>query len=758
MTTRKSVTVNGVTWYYSGSPAAWPTMHPSISVTGKSGVNTQFSGDGNDTMTGGGGGSDNTFYVDGNDKAVAGASDGIDTIIGYWGSLTLPAGFSVGQTNGPSTLTGNNLNDILIAESGYAQTIVGGSGDDLMIGSTSGRDRFVVDQTNGGSAAIENFVHGSDVVQLNSFSQFTGGFTAVKAAMTQTGSDVVLNLGGSQSITFVNQTIGQFTAADFATPLNMSGFSKMTSDDEFNTLSASANGVGTNWQFMTGTRANNHEAENYGPAGGSVSPFSTSNGVLDITASQVSTAPGLSYTSGGLTTQKSFKQTYGLFEVNAEMPTGAGMWPAFWLYNQSGTASEIDAPEILGNNPYVAYLSTHAPNGADTTVAVTLPVNTSTSFNTYGVDWEPDTITYYFNGNAIATLPTPVGLNQPMYMLLNLAVGSTGSWPGNNAGETGQMLVNWVRAYASPNTPTGTSTNAPPLMLNGWNGTVKQGNGNYTVAGTGYNGHITLGNGNQTIALTVTPGSYSGSADSIVVGNGNQTISTQGSYNSITTGAGTSNINAGVSDNHVTIGATPAGTVTKLTATGWGNSFTSTAAGDVSITGTTGGSTVTLGAGNHSINLSGSYNTIKVGAGNSTIVGGIGEDSVTTGAGNSTITVTGYNNILDAGPGTNTLNGGSGKDVFILNGYGQGEDTITGFKTNNGDLLDFTSAMNQLGKTPTAALINQYLTSSVTSAGTVISIVPPSGPTQAIALLSGVSTTITALVNNQDIRLGSTVY
>ena len=97
MTTRSSVTVNGHVWSYSGAPAAWPSMSPKITVTGKSGVNTQFSGDGDDTMIGGGGGGDNIFYVGSNDTAIAGAGDGIDTIISYWGSVTLPTGFSVGE-------------------------------------------------------------------------------------------------------------------------------------------------------------------------------------------------------------------------------------------------------------------------------------------------------------------------------------------------------------------------------------------------------------------------------------------------------------------------------------------------------------------------------------------------------------------------------------------------------------------------------------------------------------------------------------
>ncbi len=65
-------------------------------------------------------------------------------------------------------------------------------------------------------------------------------------------------------------------------------------------------------------------------------PFRVHDGVLSIVASR--TPPELKpvlfdneYVSGILTTQNSFAQKYGYFEIRAKIPVGTGVWPAFWL-------------------------------------------------------------------------------------------------------------------------------------------------------------------------------------------------------------------------------------------------------------------------------------------------------------------------------------------------------------------------------------------------------------------------------------------
>jgi len=85
-------------------------------------------------------------------------------------------------------------------------------------------------------------------------------------------------------------------------------------------------------------------------------------------------------------------------------------------------------------------------------------------FHNYGVDWEADKITWYFDGKQMAQEATSADMNKPMYMLINTLTGTSSSWVGApNAGETSQMQVNYVRAYASkPDLSSGGSPVAPP--------------------------------------------------------------------------------------------------------------------------------------------------------------------------------------------------------------------------------------------------------------------------------------------------------
>jgi beta-glucanase (GH16 family) len=55
------------------------------------------------------------------------------------------------------------------------------------------------------------------------------------------------------------------------------------------------------------------------------------NGYLRI-RSQVRDYGGMHYTSGRLSTDQRFAPTYGRFEIRGRMPTGKGLWPAYWLY------------------------------------------------------------------------------------------------------------------------------------------------------------------------------------------------------------------------------------------------------------------------------------------------------------------------------------------------------------------------------------------------------------------------------------------
>lgn len=194
-------------------------------------------------------------------------------------------------------------------------------------------------------------------------------------------------------------------------------------------------------------------------------PFSVSDGVLQIKAApseqQVQTGAGAwaKYTSGLITTQYSFTQTYGYFEMRAKFPVGAGLWPAFWLLPADKSwPPEVDVVEAFGapnakgeGGTHFIHYASHAPGkGTSCGEWYDTGVDLTGDFHTYGVDFESTGITYYFDGVAYATCPPNPAGGKPFYMLVNLAVGGPGSWPGVPNASTSwpaYISVDYVRAY-----------------------------------------------------------------------------------------------------------------------------------------------------------------------------------------------------------------------------------------------------------------------------------------------------------------------
>ena len=162
------------------------------------------------------------------------------------------------------------------------------------------------------------------------------------------------------------------------------------------------------------------------------------------------------FTAGVLTTEFSFRQLYGYFEIRAKVPALAGGWPAFWLLGQQGTHNEIDVFEILTGRPGTHYLG-HQWGRIDVDKKQSARSETrgddlSRDFHLFGVLWSKNSIVYYRDDIEIARFDNK-GLFDPMYMIVNVAM--DGDW---NAKEgfratpdaTGDLLVDYVRAYSVP--------------------------------------------------------------------------------------------------------------------------------------------------------------------------------------------------------------------------------------------------------------------------------------------------------------------
>lgn len=234
-------------------------------------------------------------------------------------------------------------------------------------------------------------------------------------------------------------------------------------DDSMPSTSSSQGLWRTQYIWPRDTIINDEQQFYIDPVKHAVSPFSISDGVLSITAEPTPRAlrgdvSGQPYTSGVLTTEKTFSQKHGRFEVRAQAPEGQGLWSAFWLLPSfdswpEGVAvlPEIDVMEHLGHQPNVFHTTLHTnQTGALTSHPYDHTESSSLSddFNVYTVVWNDYSVNWYLNGEWRAAHKTPDDFTQPVHFLLNLAVG--GTWPGSPDASTefpASFKVDYVRAY-----------------------------------------------------------------------------------------------------------------------------------------------------------------------------------------------------------------------------------------------------------------------------------------------------------------------
>jgi hypothetical protein len=144
----------------------------------------------------------------------------------------------------------------------------------------------------------------------------------------------------------------------------------------------------------------------------------------------------------------------------------SGLWPSIWLdgvntipgtSNYGANVPEIDIFEAYSNTYYRYQFTVHdwvnnsgtdagpGPIQVDLRAAGVTNPDVSAGFHIYGVLVTATTITDYFDGVAVASVPTPASSLLPMYIIADLATG--GGWPVNlnhanvGAGASGPALV-----------------------------------------------------------------------------------------------------------------------------------------------------------------------------------------------------------------------------------------------------------------------------------------------------------------------------
>ena len=231
-------------------------------------------------------------------------------------------------------------------------------------------------------------------------------------------------------------------------------------NDEFDSESIDLN----KWTFEIGTGAGgwgNNEWEYYTDRKENAY---IKDGVLHIRA-QKEDYEGQKYTSARMLTKGKFAFKYGTVEARIALPTGNGIWPAFWMLGENfdtvgwPACGEIDIIEAV-NTENKIYGTNHWANGSE---YATYGNNTGnyrnqkfdldiTQFHTYKFTWDEKYIRMFVDdfmyheilieGNEGDTEE----FHKPFFFLLNVAV--AGNWPGFEVDDSqfpNEMLVDYIR-------------------------------------------------------------------------------------------------------------------------------------------------------------------------------------------------------------------------------------------------------------------------------------------------------------------------
>lgn len=139
---------------------------------------------------------------------------------------------------------------------------------------------------------------------------------------------------------------------------------------------------------------------------------------------------------------------YGYIEAQISTDLDASAWPAFWMLPAKwGWPPEIDILEIAGDR--IAHQTLHSMPG-DPAPHPTVRTAIGPGYHTYGLLWRSDYIRFFVDRKPTACFRTPADMKQPMYPLLNLAVGGWAKAPTTATPKQLVMDVKYLKWWPLP--------------------------------------------------------------------------------------------------------------------------------------------------------------------------------------------------------------------------------------------------------------------------------------------------------------------
>jgi len=148
------------------------------------------------------------------------------------------------------------------------------------------------------------------------------------------------------------------------------------------------------------------------------------------------------FSSGMISTGKSFRQKYGRVEAKIKIPSSPGLIHAFWL---SGNAvlPQVDVFKYSNNKLYFStfWSDKSGVNGANKDVE-SIPASTFTKgYFIYSLEWTPDKLIWKINDLVVKEQTVGVP-EESMYVVIN-----SGKFEDGNVSQPANLEIDWVRCY-----------------------------------------------------------------------------------------------------------------------------------------------------------------------------------------------------------------------------------------------------------------------------------------------------------------------
>ncbi len=275
------------------------------------------------------------------------------------------------------------------------------------------------------------------------------------SAVTTTGSSTAASTGATRSTGSTPSTTATAQAAAQAAqapagsgPQGPSGNWNQVFGDEFtgssvNTASWRLNrsgGTGLDGGFNTDS-----EGAFFSPAN-----VSTDNGQAVLTVRpETATVNGVRYThsSGTISSEGRFALRDGDYvEARILVPSGDGLWPAFWTVPSNRWPPEIDTFEFFDSSKQSQPMFNYHPAGggqSGTKAYGAAGVDYRDSWHTYGLLRSNGALVPYLDGVAYPKAGVSSGADtMEQFIILNLS-----TYAGHNPAPGTEMRVDWVRAW-----------------------------------------------------------------------------------------------------------------------------------------------------------------------------------------------------------------------------------------------------------------------------------------------------------------------